>query len=297
MPNFVLIGAQKAGTTAIAHYLSQHPQIYMSPMKEPGFFDFEGCPPNFKGPSDQDLYSHIITDLNHYLMLFDGVTDEVAIGEATTWYLRSPKAADRIHHYIPDAKLIAILRNPVDRAFSAYMHAVRDDREWLDFPTALNHENKRIDDNWEYLWQYRLNGLYSEQLSYYFSKFHKDQFRIYLYEDLCQDPKQLIRDIFSFLEVSDEYIPSVFSRLNISGKPKIKLLDNLLEETSLVKRTLKPLLPKTFRKQIANRLRMMNTEKKECPPEIRQELIAFFRDDILRTQQLIGRDLSNWLAA
>src|ERR687894_3261543 len=113
MPNFFIIGAQKAGTTSLYYYLKQHPQIYMSPRKEPHFFkgmhselrkSGRGLPP--------------VTDLGDYQALFRGVTDEKAIGEASASYLYSPKAPALIKSSIPDAKLIAVLRNPADRAYS-----------------------------------------------------------------------------------------------------------------------------------------------------------------------------------
>ena len=295
LPNFVLIGAQKAGTTAIAHYLAQHPQIYMSSMKEPGFFDFEDHPPNFKGPQDQSLYTSVISKFDDYVKLFDAVTDEIAIGEATTWYLYSKRAPHRIKHYIPEAKLIVILRNPVDRAFSAYMHAIRDEREHLDFKAALEAENQRIAEGWEYLWHYKTISQYSQQLNNYFSIFNPNQIRIYLYEDLCNQPEALLEDIFDYLGVDQTFKPQVFTRLNISGKKKSLAIDELLKDKHPLKRFLKPLLPVKLRKQMANRVRILNSSRSECPQVIKRKLIEDLREDILTLQNLIDRDLSHWL--
>lgn len=296
LPNFLIIGAQKAGTTAISHYLELHPQIYMSPIKEPGFFDFEDHPPDFKGPRDQVLYASTLSKLDDYVKLFDGVTDEVAIGEATTWYLYSQRAPYRIKHHVPEAKLIAILRNPVDRAFSAYMHAVRDDREHLDFEAALEAEDQRIADGWEYLWHYKSIGQYSKQLSHYFSIFDANQIRVYLYEDLCNNPEGLLKDIFGYLGVDSTFQPEVFTRLNLSGKKKSQALDALLKDSNPVKRFLKPLIPVKLRKQMANRARVFNSAQSECPQVIRKKLMKDFREEVLTLQELINRDLSHWLA-
>lgn len=295
IPNFILIGAQKAGTTAIAHYLEQHPQIFMSPTKEPGFFDFEGTPPNFKGPGDQPLYSKIITNLDDYSKLFEPATNEIAVGEATTWYLYSQRAANSIKQHIPNAKLIAILRNPVDRAYSAYMHAIRDDRETLDFEKALEAEQHRIAEGWEYLWHYQAIGRYAEQLEHYYALFPSEQIQVHLYDDLQTKPESLLQDIFRFLQVKPDFQPQVFTRLNISGQKKSKAIEQMLSDNNPLKQALKPLLPIRLRKQLANQIRIFNYKKPECSEEIRTQLLNQFRDDILKTQDLIGRDLSPWL--
>ncbi len=296
LPNFLIIGAQKAGTTSLYHYLEQHPQIYMSPVKEPGFFDFEGEKPNFCGPGDRDLYSHVTTDIEAYRRLFQEASNEIAIGEATTWYLYSQKAPERIGHYIPNAKLIVILRNPVDRAYSSFMHAIRDSREPLtDFAQALQAEEARIEKNWEYLWRYKDMGFYSVQLKRYFEKFDRHQIKVYLYEDLNNNPAELLKNIFQFLGVDRNFIPEVFTRLNISGIRKNKAIDALLDDNNPVKNFLRPLLPVRVRKRIANHLRTNNFVKPSCSPDIQKELIEVFREDILALQNLIERDLSKWL--
>ena len=296
LPNFLIIGAQKAGTTSLYHYLEQHPQIYMSPEKEPGFFDFEGEKPNFRGPGDCDTYTQVTTDLKSYCSLFQGVSHEIAIGEATTWYLYSPKAPQRIKHYIPDIKLIVILRNPVDRAYSAFMHAVRDSRETLtDFAQALDREKERIEKNWEYLWRYQDMGFYSVQLQRYFEQFDRSQIAIYLYEDLNAHPAALLKNMFQFLGVDDTYVPKVFTRLNMSGTHKNKALDAFLRENNPVKNFLKPFFPVRFRKHVANYLRIHNFDKPKYTLAVQKQLIEVFREDILVLQNLIQRDLSKWL--
>lgn len=131
LPNFLVIGAHKAGTTALYNYLKQHPQVYMSPAKEPRFFALEGKNLKFLGPKKDPGNRCRFTTLEAYRELFQGVSSEVAIGEASTLYLYSQEAPKRIQHYIPDAKLIAILRNPIKRAYSNFVHAMQDDREVL----------------------------------------------------------------------------------------------------------------------------------------------------------------------
>ena len=115
MPNFLIIGSQKAGTTALYHYLKQHPQIFLSKIKEPCFFAFEGEELDLRSPTGAPVYMNrtAVTTVESYRRLFDTVTDEKAVGEASPIYIICPKAAKRIYHYIPHVRLIAVLRNPV----------------------------------------------------------------------------------------------------------------------------------------------------------------------------------------
>ncbi len=118
----------------------------MSGLKEPHFIAFEGERPNFQGPGDQELYDYIVvSDIEAYRSLFRGAPKEAAIGEASTFYLCSSRACDRIRHHVPEAKLIAILRDPAERAYSNFLHLVRDGKEPLkDFARALRAEEDRI---------------------------------------------------------------------------------------------------------------------------------------------------------
>lgn len=298
MPNFLLIGAQKAGTTALNYYLKEHPQIYMSPIKEPGFFDFEGQKPNFAGPGDRELYDHVSTDIESYRQLFQGVSDEIAIGEATTWYLYSSKAPERIKQYIPDAKLIVILRNPVDRAYSAFMHAIRDSRESItDFARALEEEETRISQNWEYIWHYKQMGFYSVQLKRYFDLFDRNQIKVFLYEDLKDNPDALVQDICQFLNVDETLISGSLPRRNVSGLPKNKFLDFFLEKQNAqwIKKPFKLFLSSKIRENIVVTLKNKNRTKPSISPAVKIQLTKVYREDILRLQELIEQDLSSWL--
>ena len=298
MPNFLLIGAQKAGTTALSHYMKQHSQIYISPIKEPGFFDFEGQKPNFLGPGDRELFSHVSTDIESYRRLFQGVSNEIAIGEATTWYLYSSRAPERIQYYIPNVKLIVILRNPVDRAYSAYLHVIRDGRELItDFAQALLEEETRINQNWEYLWHYKQMGFYYAQLKRYFDLFNKNQIRVYLYEDLKDNPVALMQDICRFLNVDETLITGSPPRRNVSGIPKNKFLGYLLKKQNFkwLKAPFKLFLSSKMRENIIVNLNNKNLIKPQISPAARIQLAKMYREDILKLQELIERDLSSWL--
>lgn len=259
-PNFLIIGAAKAGTTSLYAYLKEHPQIYMSPLKETNFFALEGEQLLFQGPGDQDYINKFsITKLEDYELLFQEAANEIAIGEASPLYLYSPKAPERIQHYIPDVKMIAILRNPVERAYSAFLHLVRDSREPLrDFAQALEKEEARICDHWEHIWHYQQAGFYYAQLQRYFAKFNPEQIRVYLFEDLNLNPLGILQDIFQFLGVSETFVPDISVRQNASVLPT-------------------------------------NLAKPALTTQVRQQLIEVYQEDIWRLQKLIQRDLSNWV--
>jgi hypothetical protein len=178
LPNFLIIGAAKAGTNALYHYLRQHPQVYMSPWKEPKFFAFESeADLGFRAADGKDapVNASVILDQAEYEKLFDGADHALARGEASTHYLYVEDSPRRIKALIPKARLIAVLRNPVDRAFSSYQHLVRDDLEPLDFGPALDAEPRRIAEHYAYLYRYTDMGFYSEQLDRYERIFPEEQ--------------------------------------------------------------------------------------------------------------------------
>ncbi|MDJ1185321.1 sulfotransferase family protein [Roseofilum casamattae] len=299
LPNFLLIGAAKSGTSSLYYYLKQHPQVYMPAsrdQKEPDFFALEGEDINRIGPYGTHTMTNAITDLDNYRALFDGVTNEKAIGEASTSYIYSEKAPERIHNYIPDAKLIAILRNPVDRAFSHFLFSMSNGREPIpDFAKTLDAEEERIAKGWSFQWHHKRRGFYSVQLKRYFDRFDRDRIKVYLYEDLRNDPTGLTKDIFQFLEVDDNFVANVKKKHNPTQVPKNQTVNTLLNRPNPLKAIAKTILPKDFRKNLADRLKQKNLGKPELSAKLRRELTKDYRDDILQLQDLIGRDLSSWL--
>lgn len=295
LPNFLLIGAPKSGTTALYNYLNQHPDIYMSPVKEPHFFAFEDEALSFQGPK-VTINDTTITSLEAYQRLFQNAADETAVGEASALYLSIPKASERIKHYLPDAKLIAILRNPVDRAYASFMQLMRDGREPLrDFSQALQAEELRIQDNWGFLWRYQRLGLYAAQLHHYLDKFDRSQMKICLYDDFKANPVALLQDIFNFLTVDSSFIPDMSIKHNVSGIPRNPLLHAFLKRPNLVKELMKPFIPDQMRTQFVSSLRNRNLEKPELSSTVKHQLVNAFREDILELQTLLDRDLSAWL--
>jgi Sulfotransferase domain len=292
LPNFLVIGAQKSGTTALYHYLNQHPQIYMSPVKEPHFFTYEGWEPNFFSPGRG--YVTPITRIEDYRALFRGVSLRTALGEASTSYIYFTRALKRIRCYVPDAKLIAVLRDPAERAYSNYLHCVRSGREPLEsFEQALRAEGARIRDNWGPVHHYRQKGFYYGQLKRYFEAFGRDQVKVYLYEeDLKDNPLGMLQDTFRYLGVDDAFVPDVSMKHNVSGVPKNKTLLSLARRLNTLTPTIRPYLPPGARRYIKTRIL---AKPPQLSPEVRWQLVEEYREDILRLEELIQRDLSAWL--
>jgi hypothetical protein len=293
MPNFFIIGAQKAGTTSLYYYLKQHPQVYMSPRKEPHFF--EGMHREYHRPGRR---TPAVTDLDDYQALFEGVTDEKAVGEASASYLYSPKAPALIKRSVPHAKLIAVLRNPADRAYSNFVHCVQVGREPLaSFVEALQAEEERIRENWGPLWHYRQKGFYYTQVKRYFDTFEQDQVKVYLYDDLKGKPIAMLRDIFQFLDVDDTFVPSLSIEHNTAGLPRNKSMyavaKRLVPRSPALKAALlERFLPAGPRRYVKSRVFV---KPPPLPAEVRKQLIDSYKEDILELGELIQRDLSPWL--
>ncbi len=301
LPNFLIVGAAKAGTTSLSYYLKQHPEIYISPVKEPKFFTAQFLNFPLKGIGDDLVEKHIIKTFDRYKKLFKWATSQrKAIGEASVDNLYYHKGAIlQIKKYLGNPKIIIILRNPVSRAFSAYTHLVRDGREYLSFEEGLLMEEKRMAENWEFMWYYKDVGLYYEQVRDYLDNF--SDVKIYLTEDLEQKTLEVVKDIFRFLEVDENFTPDTSVKYNVSGIPKKKIYAKISRHLntlgSFLERSVNYIFPKKGIKVVGffEKIRAKEFEKPKMLESTRKSLIEFYKADILKTQDLIGRDLSNWL--
>ena len=308
-PNFFVIGAQKAGTTSLYHYLDQHPDVYMSPAKEPLFFNYDIDPSgkalNRKFGRAGLARKPRFATMEEYLALFDGVRDEKAIGEASTLYIYAPGTAERIKHYAPDAKIVAILRNPADRAYSAFLYALRIGVEPVaDFAQVLRDEERRIRDDWHYVYRYRDRGFYYPQIEPYHRMFGPEKVGVWLYEDLKEDPQGVSQSLFRFLEVDDTFVPDTSSRHNAASVPKNGTARAVIRGMNAAFPLAKKVIPSAAVRvrdswdykvrRIVNR-RLLTQDLPPLDPELREDLIDGYREDILRLQELTGRDLSVWL--
>lgn len=287
LPNFLIVGAMRSGTTSLWRYLKQHPQIYMPSVKEPRFLT-----------SSSLIKSRPIHTLEDYIELFRNAKDESAIGEASPHYLYPYRSTiPTIKDYLGDVKIIIILRKPADRAFSAYKHTSLIDRtEALSFEKCLElEEERRVNEIWPMMHFYKDLGFYYKQVKAYMENFNR--VKVCLYDDLNVDALGLIRDVYNFLEVDSSFTPEVDVKHNISP-PKNKVLrEFLLDYDHPLKKLLRPILLNTI--GINNTEKLVNLFKHvdqiKIRPETRRYLIDLYRDDILKLQDLIHRDLSEWL--
>jgi len=283
-PNFIIIGAAKAGTTSVYAYMKEHPQVFMTPIKETNYFAYEGKKTEtFLGRRARNNFP--ITTIEEYTALFKDAKNESILGEASPSYLESPIAAERIKKLLPEAKLLAILRDPADRAFSAYMMALREGHQanWI-VQSAFNEDE-----------HYVQVGFYYDKLKRYFDLFPREQIKICLYHDLSPDTLSVVQDIFEYLGVDTSFEPDVASYYNVGGIPKSKALNKIMVKTRRNK-TLRSIAPNwaiSYYRAIYNK----NLSKKiEFPQDLRGRLIDLYREDILKVQDLVQRDLTCWLS-
>ncbi|EDZ93942.1 sulfotransferase [Limnospira fusiformis SAG 85.79] len=280
MPNFLIIGAAKSGTSSLEYYLKQHPQIYMSYAEEMHFFAFENQKLNFQGIGDISLMRRAVTSLDDYQAQFQDVSEEIAIGEKSAWYLYHPKVPERIKHYIPNVKLITVLRNPVDRAYSSFLHLIRDYSEPIhDLEVALEAEPQRIDNNWEYLWHYQQAGFDYQQLQRYFDIFAPEQIGIFIYEDYRKNPEKFLVTIFDFLCVDKTFKPDLSKKINV-GKlkakvPKNQTFHNFGSEPNIIKSMVKNFLPISLRERIREGLKQTNLGQPPLQPQVRKKTLRY----------------------
>ena len=280
LPNFLIIGANRSGTTSLHYYLGQHPQIFMSANKEPHFFMLTGIAYDTERP-DKSLMRNATFSLSEYTALFADAGAAKAIGEASTGYLAHPNAPIQIHKFIPDCKLIAILRNPVERAYSAFIKNIERGVEPLyDFGQAVEKELAGGD------WRFYVSvGFYARQLKTYAALFPKSQLRVYLYEDL-HAPQKLMLDIFTFLDVDASFQPNLATQHNPSRIPlhRLRGVDYWRMRYWYWRNS---------------RSRNPGAPPRVAPPlkpAVRRKLIEHYRADMLELEQMLDRDLSTWFA-
>jgi hypothetical protein len=297
LPNFLVIGVAKAGTTALYEHLRAHPDIFMSPVKEPNFFSYDASAVSApRADEEQDS----VTDPGDYRALFDGAAGETAIGEASPRYFHSTLAHERIAALCPDVRIVAMLRHPVERAHSHYLHILNSrglpHRPFEDF----FREKSRSIGTWaqEPYACFGLNmSFYCEGLRRYLDRFSSSGVRVYLYEDYTAEPTAVLGDLFRFLEVDDAFSPDLGARHNSTyGAPRSALLDRALMRPNRLKAVAQKLIPDGARGRVSAALiRRNRVPKPSLAGALRDEFSAVYREDILKTQALLDRDLSSWL--
>jgi hypothetical protein len=290
MPNFLIVGAAKAGTTSLYEYLRQHPDIFMPEWKELSFFIGDPCGP-----------LHKVRKPAYYYKVFAGVKQHKAIGEASTSYLYDRAAPDIIKAKLGQVKILIILRDPVAMSYSLYNHQSRKEGETItDFEAALTAEGKRLNDpafkkkcyGWHANYYYYQRGLYYEQVQRYLDTFGKDHVKIILFDDLAKDAVGVVQEAFRFLDVDDTFVPDI--KVHNPGGGIISI-PRFWHDTGLFLKTFQYVFSKNIIKKIPHLIRNIG-RKPPAPlkPATERNLRRKFYDDICRLEQLIGKDLSAW---
>lgn len=294
LPNFVLIGVPKAGTTSLQQYLSQHPQVFVA--HEPRFLHYAGQAADSE-PADLRVFR--ITTLEAYEAIFAQYARRKALGDCSPSYLMYPEPSIAgIRQLVPGAKFIAIYRQPADRGYSDYVMQVgmgqEPCRQYADAIRAEQAGVLRDNGQWR---RYFRNGFYAEPTRKFLDAFPRGRFLFLLYDDLVRDPAGLVRSIFQFLEVDPGFIPDMEKRSKVGRWPKHFRLHNLLNSKRLPVRSMEKILSRRIYKRMMSWVNARNMGKPPAlDPELRRELTKQYLDDILKLQDLIGQDLSGWLA-
>ncbi len=288
VPDIYIIGAQKYGTTTLYDWLSQHPQIYGHPLaKDYPYFSNDN---SFHGGTDQ-FYSFVKNIPDNCLSLG---------GDANAMY--SISAIERMQRIIPSAKLIAILRNPIDRAYSAYMHAIERAMETRDFEEAINDElcGFYYDPLDRLRRDYLQHGLYAKQIKNLLHYFPKDQIKIIIFEELREKPHNILKNVFKFIGVNNDFIPNMIIHNETQGGYRSKWLARLTyahQSTQTIRNVIKTLVPfhirTTFRKKLIafNRVKAV---KPSFPANLRPILQEYYSNEITTLECLLNKEIIAW---
>ncbi|GAB64079.1 MAG: sulfotransferase [Candidatus Jettenia sp.] len=296
LPNFIIIGAPKSGTTSLFYYLKQHSDIYLPVRKELHYFSYECLEKNINGPGDKVTLSSLCATKKEYKSHYEAVKNERMIGDVSPSYLYFSNISEKIFSELGQIKIVTILRNPVEKAYSQYMHLVRDNHEILSFYDALMAERERMELGWSDIWRYAESSLYTERVKKYISVFGRDNIKILLFEDLVDDPEKVMRELFEFLRVDTNFCCDTSKVYNKTGKPKSSLISNYFSKPNFLKTIAKKIIPEKIRIPIRLTMMNINTGKKPLMDSMSKKyLVEYFRNDVIQLEKLTGRQL-NWLS-
>ncbi|MCP4758301.1 MAG: sulfotransferase domain-containing protein [Planctomycetes bacterium] len=295
-PDFYVVGAGRAGTTSVHHYLSQHPKIFVPESKSSSFFyasDLSGSPLIKEGASIPEWF---VQDEKNYINLYSSAPTNSIRGDVSPVYLASTRVASRISATRPDAKIVVFLRNPVDRVYSRFTGRRRDGLEKI--PTfeelverEINTDLVRDDAHASYL----ASGMIAHQLRTYFDAFPRENIQIHFYEDFASDTQGIMASTCKFLGVDDEFQFDVRQIHNRSGgRIRNPAVGGLWASSLPVRKVLRPFLPQSLRDGLFHKA---TSKTKPIPirPATRFRLIEIYREDVRVLEGMTNRDLSAWL--
>jgi len=283
-PNFFIVGASKSGTTTLYEYLNEIPEIYMSPIKEPLYFH----------SFIHESHMKRIEDTSKYLSLFKNVKNEKAIGEASPTYLFYPESPKLIKNAVPNARIIIILREPVERAFSHYLMQKNNGTETESFHQVVQRGLNRSQNSNEYV-PCLDRGKYHDQVSRYFKIFGHDKVKVLIFEEFIKDPLGTIKQTLDFLKIKSEPPSKIIQTYNEFREPTGKI-SKLILKSSISKKIASELIPQSMRRRLKETITEKPKEKPIMTEMDRLALESFYYQDVNNLQQLLGKSLPwNWI--
>jgi len=275
-PDFVVVGSPRCGTTSLFFYLKQHPEIFLPQRKELHFFSYDLLARNANGPGDRDVLRSLCASEAEYLQCFDEAKPRQVVGEISPSYLYYASVVSRrIYEKLRPVKIVILLRNPIEKAFSQYQHLVQEGRETLSFFEALMQEKRRKELMWGDIWLYAESSLFAENVRTFLSIFGWQNVKVIIGEQLFASPRLVLQDLLQFLEVNPAVEIDPSNVYNRSGQVRLPVMARLISQESLIKRAGRRMLPGALRFRLRLLLQDLNTGRK---PEIDAESRAFLRD-------------------
>jgi hypothetical protein len=294
-PQFLIIGAARSGTTALYQYLAEHPGLFLTEPKEPHYFALAGTTPAFTGPGDRQTINRLaVPDREAYLRLYQEARPDQVRGEASVSTLYYPDAVTRAREMVPDARLVCVLRDPVDRAFSAYGFMRTRGWEPCDtFEGALADEERRIAEGWHHIWHYTAMSRYGEQVRHVLKVFPREQLLLLRHEDLTADPAGTVGRVYDHLGV-DRVPVTVAPDPHRSGEPRSRFLGRVISTHHPLKKLLSPVVPTSLRRRLRRQIVARNVVRTRYRDETRRELVTAFGPDLDLLERLTGLDVAAW---
>ncbi len=301
-PDFLVIGAPKAGTTALHAALAQHPDVFVSNPKEPKYWLCDGAPPPaWCGPGDRHSQQEWIWRADQYFPLFEPAADHQVRGESTPFYLWSRGAHRRIAEDLPRVRLVAVVRDPVDRAYSNWMHLWSDGLEpESDFVTAFGREAERVSAGWAPFWRYRELGRYGEQLEHLHRYVDPARILVIRYRDLVDEPRETVDRVSRFLGIREglvDSIPRDNSRSFVAPGWRPRLLGPVVRGGARLGQFAPP---QVWRRVHPVTIGLLTDGGEQHRPRLdatrRQRLLESYAEDISLLGDLTGQDFDDWLS-
>jgi hypothetical protein len=299
-PNFFIIGAAKSGTTSLGKYLNKHPDIYMCPKKEPRHFALKNGKKKVPilGPNGKKWKVDAVHEVEEYENMFDGSSKYAVRGDNSPIYMdTSTIAARKIYRYAPDAKLLAILRDPVERSYSQYKMLLRSEKAKVSsLPKKSGSVDWSVVEEWLSDPHFVKSSMYYQRLNPFMNYFDIKNIKIVTSKSLKQDTKNLMKKIFDFLEVNEDCKINIEKEHNKGGIPRSEKIHEIIKNENILKSTAKKTIPKSIYNKIKNLIYKSNKKKApKLPKRVKNRLTKKYKHDIKKLEKTFEKDLKHWL--